>query len=225
MNINNENLKKQIESIPTHLAAFALSEKWNSDLKTIVSNHSLSDDQTTNLENELFIILIGLEPAKDFTRNIAKTLNLDPEKAVLIAEEVNSEIFEEVREDLTLIQESLENAPEEAPLQVPSEAEQREQQSPEQPAPPKARPSDGGEAEETEEPIPSNHIPIKYGSNQTEKATTNDSQNKPQSRGGTSLDEKLSKIASLHNKHQNSNIKDESSEPADRSDPYREPIE
>lgn len=93
MDEQKEIIKDQLDQIPSELKQFLLTNKWVADLSLISSGLSINNDQKIQLENEVFLVLIGLEPKADFVSNIVKELKLSQDVAQKISDEVNRLIF------------------------------------------------------------------------------------------------------------------------------------
>ena len=70
----------------------------------IADKHGLHIDQNSNLQTETILVMLGLETVDDFLDNVQKGLEINREKAILIAKDVNTEILDSIRESLKKIQ-------------------------------------------------------------------------------------------------------------------------
>ncbi len=84
-----EDLQKAMFSPDTADAILAVGKKFG-----------LQIDQTGELADETGLVMLGVTPPGEFIRNLARRLELDPEKAKAVAEEINQKIFQPVRESL-----------------------------------------------------------------------------------------------------------------------------
>lgn len=75
-------------------------EKFAVSMLNITTNNHLRIDEAGELENEIGLVLIGLENPKNFVQNLKSHVGLPHDKAVALAEDVNKEIFTPLREDL-----------------------------------------------------------------------------------------------------------------------------
>lgn len=98
-----ETIKQRINILPENLKAFVLSEDWRKNSEKIGRDFLLNEEKNTLLENEIFLILLGFEPVKDFEENIKQGLNIEPLVLSQIVNEVNQKIFFEVYGELDYI--------------------------------------------------------------------------------------------------------------------------
>ena len=96
---------EQFKQLPQDVQDAITSNRVREQIKAIGEKHQLHIDQIGSLETETTFIMIGLEPAKDYIRNIARELRLDGATAQKIAVDVNEQIFRPVRESLKKIHE------------------------------------------------------------------------------------------------------------------------
>ena len=96
---------EQFKKLPQDVQDAITSNRVREQIKAIGEKHQLHIDQIGSLETETTFIMIGLEPAKDYIRNIARELRLDCATAQKIAVDVNEQIFRPVRESLKKIHE------------------------------------------------------------------------------------------------------------------------
>ncbi|MFA6227397.1 MAG: hypothetical protein WC631_02895 [Candidatus Paceibacterota bacterium] len=107
------NLLKQYKSLPTEVQKFVLSEKLPSQLLEISNKNKLLIDQAGGLETETTLILLGVQSLKDFVSNLSKNLGIPRDKALIIANDVDTLIFKNIRESLKKISDTV--FPEEIP--------------------------------------------------------------------------------------------------------------
>jgi hypothetical protein len=69
-------------------------------LREITLRHKLHIDQGQQLENETFLVMLGLDVVEHYKGNIKKSLNISDELAGAIANDVQREIFLQIREDI-----------------------------------------------------------------------------------------------------------------------------
>lgn len=95
-----EIIKKQIEILPKSIKDFILDDFWVKKTSEISKKFNLSEEKYPILENEIFYVLICLEPKKDFAENIKNGLGLDINLAGWVYEEVEKEIFGKISKDI-----------------------------------------------------------------------------------------------------------------------------
>lgn len=69
-------------------------------LKTLASEKKLHVDQWEILENEVYLALLGFEPAENLENNLKKEVGVDDEMAHELVGAINEKIFEPIREEL-----------------------------------------------------------------------------------------------------------------------------
>ncbi len=102
-----EIIKERVKILPEGLKDFVMNENWRSDIKTIGEEFSLNEEEYASLENEIFLVLLCFELRKDFIENIKNELNTDGNTANWIAEDVDKNIFNQVKEDLDEIEKEI----------------------------------------------------------------------------------------------------------------------
>lgn len=79
------------------------------DIEKVVQNigqkHGLHVDQLGQVDNGIWQVMLGHQPASKFTANIQTGLGISPAEAEQIAMEVNREIFVKIRESLKQLEE------------------------------------------------------------------------------------------------------------------------
>jgi hypothetical protein len=115
-------------------------------LRALSQKHQLHLDQWSALENEVMMIVIGMDPTDALEANIIKEVGLAPDVARNVANDINTEVFEPIRKKLEST--VAENAP--APLVEEADPTQlASERAPEvtvpkvvEPPPPKATPTE-----------------------------------------------------------------------------------
>ena len=98
--MNNEQtiLKEQISKLSKKMRGYVLGNIWTDQLEKILSNFELQEYQKIAIENEVLLILMGLEPYTDLTENISKEAEVDFNMAKWISEDVIKNILEPLAE-------------------------------------------------------------------------------------------------------------------------------
>ncbi|MBU1046329.1 hypothetical protein KKH36_00940 [Patescibacteria group bacterium] len=108
-----EELKEKFLNIPEDVREAISSNEVNEKLLSLADKYKLQYDETDELTKEIGYIMLGLKPKDNFVQNIQKVTQLDSEKSKALAEEINSSIFENIRESLRKIHEQRETKEEE----------------------------------------------------------------------------------------------------------------
>lgn len=97
-NINvNEMIREQFTKLPPKLQEAITSTEVSEKLREISQRYRLHLDQGQVLENETYMVLLGIEDAEKYEENIKKELGVSPEEARKIADDAAKEIFLSVR--------------------------------------------------------------------------------------------------------------------------------
>src|ERR1035437_9927810 len=86
-------IKEAIDSVSTTNAVVDIGEKYD-----------LMYDQISDLVDEVGLTMIGITPEAMFVNNIARRMRVDISKAMLIAKDINKEIFDKMRDSLKKIE-------------------------------------------------------------------------------------------------------------------------
>ncbi len=105
-------LREQLAQLPAKLQKAIRSTEVSEKLRTISQKHRLHIDQGQILENETYMVLLGLEPASDYQKNIKRELRVSDEDAANISKEVRESIFLSVRDALKALTDGSGNAEE-----------------------------------------------------------------------------------------------------------------
>jgi hypothetical protein len=96
--------KERFSTLPEKIQVAILSNDLQDKFNNISIKRSLPLDQSTAIENEALLVMLGLESTKSFIDNIQKNAGLSREKSTLIVHDINSEIFSSIRDSLEEIQ-------------------------------------------------------------------------------------------------------------------------
>lgn len=103
----NDEIKKIIgesyKRLPFDLKKAIVSSETRQRIQVVAEKHRLNSDQAADLEIETALVMLGLRSPTDFITNIKNALEAPVEKARVIAEDINAEIFRPVRESLKKI--------------------------------------------------------------------------------------------------------------------------
>lgn len=87
-----EDIQKALTAVASVDTIFAIGKK-----------HGLMVDQIGKMADEIWKVMLGLANPRDFIRNLAGLLGIESEKASAIANDVNAQMFQTVRESLRKI--------------------------------------------------------------------------------------------------------------------------
>lgn len=95
-----ETIKEKLASLPPALRQVIDDPKTRERMRAIAEKHELHLDQGVLLENEVTLVMLGLEDVKSFSGNIKRELNVTEEVANAITADVAEEVFLPLREAL-----------------------------------------------------------------------------------------------------------------------------
>lgn len=102
------NIQKIIEErfgqLPVDIQKAIASNDLAQKFTAIANKNSLHIDQNGALQNETLLVMLGIEPAKDYVGNLERELEVSRVQAQSIAEDINKEIFMSIRQSLQKIQ-------------------------------------------------------------------------------------------------------------------------
>jgi hypothetical protein len=80
-------IESRWEVLPADLKDIFLSEEFEKGIEEIGAHHKLDETQTTNIKNEVLLVLFLFEPVSDLEGNIEK-LGIPKEQAIAITKEI-----------------------------------------------------------------------------------------------------------------------------------------
>lgn len=93
-----EAIRERFSKLPKELREAITSVKVAESLRKISEENRLHLDQGQILENETYMVLLGIDEASNYAKNIQKELSVPEEQAQKIANEVVRNIFSPIRE-------------------------------------------------------------------------------------------------------------------------------
>ena len=91
---------EKFRDLPEDLQKAVFSPDTADTILAVGKKAGIAIDKIGELADETGLVMLGLTPPGEFIKNLARRLNVDPEKAKSIAEEINQQIFQPVRESL-----------------------------------------------------------------------------------------------------------------------------
>ncbi|MDO8430480.1 MAG: hypothetical protein Q7S72_00610 [Candidatus Taylorbacteria bacterium] len=111
-------IKEILKILPEKIKQAIKNTDLASKFDMIAGKHGLHLDQNNTLQTETLLVMIGLEPTKDFVGNLEKNLEVSRNEALSLVDDINKEIFYSIRETLEEIQSVDEETPQ-PPTPVP----------------------------------------------------------------------------------------------------------
>lgn len=96
-------LRSQFSKLPQTMRDFISKGNWSGLLSNIARQFNLTEEKYTAIENEVLLVLIGLEPKEDFVENITRELGVDVNTAKWIEEDVERDIFSKVANEINAV--------------------------------------------------------------------------------------------------------------------------
>lgn len=87
---------EQFKKLPENLQKAINLVQWKPLVKEVAKESQLSEDQVETLERETMFIIYGFEKPDDYINNLMRELNIDEDKALDIAEKVNTKVFQKI---------------------------------------------------------------------------------------------------------------------------------
>jgi len=95
-----EALKQRFAQLPSVVQKAIISANVQKRLRELADTHKLHVDQWQTLENEVMLTLLGIKPVEELEHNVKNELDIMSDAAHALAENINSIVFEPIREEL-----------------------------------------------------------------------------------------------------------------------------
>ncbi|KKS45440.1 MAG: hypothetical protein UV10_C0025G0007, partial [Candidatus Azambacteria bacterium GW2011_GWA1_42_19] len=103
MEYTKENLIEKFNAVPKNIQGLIVDESFGPAITFLCKGLGVDAVKALDVEDEVLHVLVGISHPKDFIRNIQAKIGVDEEKARAIAEKVNDEIFQLVKESLKVV--------------------------------------------------------------------------------------------------------------------------
>lgn len=100
MDTTKDNLYKKIKGLPQDIQDVYFSDDFSQKILDTGKKYGLAIDKIGILGDEIRNVMLGIIQTADFIKNISDGLGVDKEKARMIAEDVNQQIFQPVKASL-----------------------------------------------------------------------------------------------------------------------------
>jgi hypothetical protein len=104
MPYSKEQIQDRYNKLPADIREAIDSVSTTNVVVDIGQKYDLMYDQISELVDEVGLTMIGLTPETMFVNNIARRMRVDMSKAMLIARDINKEIFDKMRDSLKKIE-------------------------------------------------------------------------------------------------------------------------
>lgn len=93
-------MQQRFHALPKVVQDAILSVEVEAKLRSIAQEHKLHIDQGEKLENEVMLVLLGIQPVDGLQKNIQENVVLNPESSAILAAAVSKSIFAPIRQEL-----------------------------------------------------------------------------------------------------------------------------
>lgn len=93
-------MQEAFAKLPKTIQQAITSADVQKHLRELADKHKLHLDQWTNLENEVMLTLLGVEPINQLTKNIESEVGTDTETAKAISADISQLVFAPIRGEL-----------------------------------------------------------------------------------------------------------------------------
>jgi len=90
-------INERLLELPREIQDAITNSDWQQEVREIVSKNNLLIDQGLAIENETFLMMLGIENPKNYTKNIKKEAKLTNEQAVGVAIDVDEKILRKIK--------------------------------------------------------------------------------------------------------------------------------
>lgn len=97
-------IKQRLNELPPDIREAIKSGNLAQKFSSIAEKHNLHLDQNGSLQTETMLVMLGLEPTEDYVNNLERELETSKNEAMAIAEDINKNIFSDIRESLRKMQ-------------------------------------------------------------------------------------------------------------------------
>lgn len=102
----NEIIKEQFKTLPKVIQDTITNSNWQEKIRRVVKNNNLHVDQGAAIENLVLITMLGIETPDTFVQNAKEYAGVSDDQAYTISNEVEREIFGDIRRKLISITET-----------------------------------------------------------------------------------------------------------------------
>lgn len=103
MEYTKEQLQEKFKTLPEDIQGLIMDEDFGPAVTLLCKELGVDAVKALDVEDEVFDVLVGISHPKDFVRNIQSKIGVDEQKARAIAEKVNDEVFQPVKESLKIV--------------------------------------------------------------------------------------------------------------------------
>jgi hypothetical protein len=95
-----ESIKQVMQTLPPPIRNYLGQGKYSIVAKNLMTKYGLHVDQGSILEREIMLLLMGIDTPEEFTQSLAEEANLSQQTISSIVQEVNTQIFMPLQEEM-----------------------------------------------------------------------------------------------------------------------------
>ena len=100
-----EEIQAKFEQLPKNVQDAITSTEVHDSIIAIAKKNGLHIDQEGDLVDQVGLVMLGLSPSRDFVKNLSSVAGIRNDIASSIAEDINTQIFSEIRRSMREIEE------------------------------------------------------------------------------------------------------------------------
>lgn len=104
MEYSQEILEERMLALPEELQIAMVSNDVANNVQTVAKKYSLDIEQSGILADVTSYVMLGLIPSKNFMVELSKRAQIDNAKATEIAKDINSQVFDGIRQSIEKMQ-------------------------------------------------------------------------------------------------------------------------
>ena len=97
MQHSQEQLREKFKTLPKQVQRAIVSANTEERMLEISKKHNLHIDQTSELLAETGLVMFGLSPTSDYVKNLQRKLQISNDKATQISQDINEQVFKEIK--------------------------------------------------------------------------------------------------------------------------------
>lgn len=114
-----ESIKQVMQILPPPIRSYLAQGKYTTVVQSLMTKYSLRIDQGGVLEREIMLLLMGIENPEEFNQTLATEANINQQTVSSIVQDVNTQIFSPLREEMRKGMEAFGKKPPQIPSVMP----------------------------------------------------------------------------------------------------------
>lgn len=112
-------MKQVMQTLPPAIRSYLAQGKYTAVAQSLMAKYGLRIDQAAVLERETMLILMGIETPEEFTQTLSTEAGLNQQTVSSIVQDVNTQIFSPLREEMRKGVEAFGKKPPQIPAAMP----------------------------------------------------------------------------------------------------------